>query len=165
MRTIINTLIAIFTLFFLNSCSNFKPLYKNNLSSLYKLQEFSIITDKKEISKKIKKGLIELFPVNTKTNYILKIEGVSETSGILSDTTRKISRYKTQISANVKLYNRFKKYDKLVYEFNEKKDSSYSLIMNNIRSTIASKDKAEATSIRLLSEEIYRRILVFLSKN
>ena len=163
------TINKIFTLTFffcfLNSCSNFKPLYKNDLSSLYALQEVSIITDKKRISENIKKNLMELFPTNKKTKYILKIEGVSETAGTVSDTARKISRYKNQITANVKIYYRQRKYDKLIYEFNEKRDASYSLILNNIRSTMASKKNAELTSTRLLSEEIYKRILVFLSKN
>ena len=157
--------ILTFFFFFLNSCSNFKPLYKNNLSSLYALQEVSIITDKKRISENIKKNLVELFPTNKKTKYILKIEGLSETMGTVSDTTRKISRYKNQVTANVKIYYRQKKYDKLIYEFYEKRDASYSLISNNIRSTIASKKNAELTSIRLLSEEIYKRVLVFLSKD
>ena len=164
MKHTVKILIPFFSIFF-NSCTNFKPLYKDNLSSLYKLQEFSIITDKKEISKKVKKNLLELFPNNKKTSYILKIEAISDTSGVLSDTTRKISRYKTQVSANIKLYYRYKKYDKLIYEFNTKSDASFSLILNNIRSTIASRKNTEATSIKLLSEEIYRRILVFLSKN
>ena len=150
---------------FLNSCTNFKPLYKNNLSSLHTLQEVSIVTDKKRVSENIKKNLIELFPTNKRTKYILKIEGISETTGTVSDSTRKISRYKNQVSANVKVYYREKKYDKLVYEFYEKRDASYSLISNNIRSTIASKKNAELTSTRLLSEEIYKRVLVFLSKN
>ncbi|GIR46587.1 MAG: hypothetical protein CM15mP56_1630 [Alphaproteobacteria bacterium] len=165
MLTIKKIFIITFFFFFLNSCSNFKPLYKNNLSSLYALQEVSIITDKKKISENIKKNLIELFPTNKKTKYILKIEGLSETTGTVSDTTRKISRYKNQVSANVKIYYRQKKYDKLIYEFYEKRDASYSLILNNIRSTIASKKNAELTSTRLLSEEIYKRVLVFLSKN
>ena len=164
MRHIVKILISFFLIFF-NSCTNFKPLYEDNLSSLYKLQEFSIITDKREISKKVKKNLLELFPNNKKTSYILKIEAVSDTSGVLSDTTRKISRYKTQVSANIKLYYRYKKYDKLIHEFNTKSDASYSLILNNIRSTIASRKSTEATSIKLLSEEIYRRVLIFLSKN
>ena len=159
--------IFILTFFFisLNSCSDFKPLYKNNLSSLYALQEISIVTDKQRISENIKKNLLELFPTNNNTKYILKIEGLSETTGTVSDTTRKISRYKNQVSANIKIYYRQRKYDKLIYEFYEKRDASYSLISNNIRSTIASKKNAELTSIRLLSEEIYKRVLVFLSKN
>tara|TARA_X000000950_G_C13769920_1_gene600528 strand:+ start:629 stop:1126 length:498 start_codon:yes stop_codon:yes gene_type:complete len=157
--------IATFFFFFLNSCSNFEPLYKNNLNSLYALKEVSIITDKKRISESIKKNLLELFPTNKKTKYILKIEGLSETTGTVSDTTRKISRYKNQVSANIKIYYRKKKHDKLIYEFYEKRDASYSLISNNIRSTMASKKNAELTSIRLLSEEIYKRVLVFLSKN
>ena len=165
MLTIKQIFILTFFFFFLNSCSNFKPLYKNNLSSLYALQEVSIITDKKRISENIKKNLVELFPTNKKTKYILKVEGLSETMGTVSDTTRKISRYKNQVTANVKIYYRERKYDKLIYEFYEKRDASYSLISNNIRSTIASKKNAELTSIRLLSEEIYKRVLVFLSKN
>ena len=154
-----------FFFFILYNFSNFKPLYKNNLISLYKLQEVSIVTDKKKISKNIKKSLIELFPTNKKTKYILKIEGLSETIGTVSDSTRKISRYKNQVSANIKIYYRQKEYDKLIYEFNEKRDTSYSLILNNIRSTIASKKNAEVTSTRLLSEEIYKRVLIFLSNN
>ena len=165
MLTIKKIFIVTFFFFFFNSCSNFKPLYKDNLSSLYALQEVSIITDKKRISENIKKNLLELFPTNRKTKYILKIEGVSETSGTVSDTTRKISRYKNRVTANVKIYYRQKKYDKLLHEFYEKRDASYNLISNNIRSTIASKKNAELTSTRLLSEEIYKRILVFLSKN
>ena len=165
MLTIKKTLIIAFFLFFLNSCSSFKPLYKNNLSSLYTLQDVSIITDKKRISENIKKGLVELFPTNKKTKYILKIEGLSKTTGTVSDATRKISRYKSQVSANVKIYYRQRKYDKLIYEFYEKRDASFSLISNNVRSTIASKKNAELTSTRLLSEEIYKRVLVFLSKN
>ena len=165
MRTVKKIFIATFIFFFLNCCSNFKPLYKNNLSSLYTLQDISIITDKKRISENIKKNLMELFPTNKKTKYILKIEGLSETIGTVSDTARKISRYKNQVSANVKIYYRQKKYDRLIYEFDEKRDASYSLILNNIRTAIASKKNAELTSTRLLSEEIYKRVLVFLSKN
>tara|TARA_B100001027_G_scaffold213713_1_gene184784 strand:+ start:1848 stop:2345 length:498 start_codon:yes stop_codon:yes gene_type:complete len=163
--TIKKIFILTFFFFSLNSCSNFKPLYKYNLNSLYALQEISIVTDKQRISENIKKNLLELFPTNRKTKYILKIEGLSETTGTVSDTTRKISRYKNQVSANIKVYYRQRKYDKLIYEFYEKRDASYSLISNNIRSTIASKKTAESTSTRLLSEEIYKRILVFLSKN
>ena len=157
--------IATFFFFFLNSCSNFEPLYKNNLNSLYALKEVSIITDKKRISESIKKNLLELFPTNKKTKYILKIEGLSETTATVSDTARKISRYKNQVSANIKIYYRQRKHDKLLYNFFEKRDASYSLISNNVRSTMASKKSAELTSTRLLSEEIYKRVLVFLSKN
>ena len=165
MHTIKKNFIITLFIFYLNSCSNFEPLYKNNLSSLYALKEVSIVTDKKRISENIKKNLLELFPINKKTKYILKIEGLSETTGTVSDTTRKISRYKNQVSANIKIYYRQRKYDKLIYEFYEKRDASYSLISNNVRSTMASKKNAELTSTRLLSEEIYKRVLVFLSTN
>ena len=165
MITIKKNYLITFFIFFLNSCSNFEPLYKNQLSSLYALQEVSIITDKKRISENIKKNLLELFPNNKKTKYILKIEGLSETTATVSDTARKISRYKNQVSANIKIYYRQRKHDKLLYNFFEKRDASYSLISNNVRSTMASKKSAELTSTRLLSEEIYKRVLVFLSKN
>jgi len=165
----VRKIIKIFTitvfLFFFNSCSNFKPLYKDNLNNLYALQDVYIITDKKKISENIKKNLIELFPINRKTKYILKIEGISETTGTVSDSARKISRYKNQVSANVKIYHRQRNYDKLIYKFYEKRDASFSLISNNIRSTMASKKNAELTSTRLLSEEIYKRVLVLLSKS
>ena len=71
----------------------------------------------------------------------------------------------TLVSAKIKLYHRAKSYDKLIYMFDEQRETSYGLILNNIRSTIASKKTAESTSIRLLSEEIYRRLLIFLSKD
>ena len=164
MNIIIKIITTTILFLFLYSCSNFKPLYKNDLDSLYYLQTVYIVTDKKKISENIKKNLIELFPTNKETKYILKIEGLSETTGTVSDTTRKISRYKNQVSANVKIYYRKKKYDKLLYEFYEKRDASFSLILNNIRSTIASKKNAELTSTRLVSEEIYKRVLVFFSK-
>ena len=151
-------------MFFLNNCSGFKPLYKEHLNSVYKLQEISVITDKKKVSKKIKQRLIETFPNTKKTRYIIKIEGLSETSGTVADATRKISRYKTKVSAKVKLYYRNAEYDKLIYNFEESRGTSYSLILNNIRSTLASKKRAEETSVRLVSEEIYKRILVFLSE-
>ena len=96
-------------LFILHNCSGFKPLYRENLSSIYKLQEFSIVVDEKKISKKIKQKLIELFPNNKKTKYIVKIEGLSDTSGTVADATRKISRYNTKVSAKVKLYYRYEK--------------------------------------------------------
>ena len=150
MYTIIKIFIITFFSFFLNNCSNFKPLYKDNLDSLYTLREFYIITDKKKISENIKKNLIELFPSNNKTTYILKIEGLSETSGSVSDSSRKISRYKNQVSANVKVYYRQKKYDKLIYEFNEKRDASYSLVLNNIRSAIASKKKSRTNKYKAI---------------
>ena len=165
MRKIIKIFTITVFLFFFNSCSNFKPLYKDNLNNLYALQDVYIITDKKKISENIKKNLIELFPINRKTKYILKIEGISETTGTVSDSARKISRYKNQVSANVKIYHRQRNYDKLIYKFYEKRDASFSLISNNIRSTMASKKNAELTSTRLLSEEIYKRVLVLLSKS
>ena len=147
------------------SCAGFKPLYKYNLNEVYKLQYFSIVTDKKKISNKIKKDLVKQLPANKKTKYIVKIATNTETSASVSDASRKISRYKTNITANVELYQRYRNYDKLIYSFSEQRNTSYNLILNNIRSTLASKNKAEATTIKLLAEEIYRGLLIFLSNS
>lgn len=160
-----NKIIFILIFFLISSCSNFKPVYKDNLQEIYQLQSFAILTDKKKASLKIKKALLNLFPVQNKVKYIIKIETESDTRGTVSDSTRKISRYKNEISANVKIYYRDKSYDKLIYLFEEKNSSPYTLVLNNIRSTLASKKKAEQTTIRLLSEEIYKRLLIFLSNN
>lgn len=149
----------------LMSCTGFEPLYKYNLDEVYMLQYFSIVTDKKKISKKIKKDLIQLLPANKETKYIIKIATITETSASVSDASRKISRYKTNITANIELYRRYKNYDKMIYSFAEQRNTSYNLILNNIRSTLASKDKAEETTIKLLAEEIYRGMLIFLSNS
>ena len=147
------------------SCAGFKPLYKYNLNEVYKLQYFSIVTDKKKISNKIKKkDLVKQLPANKKTKYIVKIATNTETSASVSDASRKISRYKTNITANVELYQRYRNYDKLIYSFSEQRNTSYNLILNNIRSTLASKNKAEATTIKLLAEEIYRGLFNFFIK-
>ena len=114
---------------------------------------------------KVKKQLIRLLPNKKNSKYIIKIEAKSDTSGTVSDSTRKISRYKTQISAQVKIYHRHKKYDELDFSFKEKSSATYTLALNNIRSTLASRKKAEEISIRLLSEEIYKRIIIYLADN
>lgn len=160
---VVKRLILAATFIILSNCSGFNPVYQNNLDDLYKLQSFKIITDNKKESQKIKKNLLNLFPTQRRFKYIVKIETQSETSGTVSDITRKISRYKTEIIADVKIYSRNQKYDKLIYTFKEKKSSPYTLVLNNIRSTLSSKRKAEQTSIKILSEEIYKRIIVFLS--
>ena len=147
------------------NCSGFKPLYKENIKDIYKLQSFVIIADQKKISQKIRKELISIFPANKNSKYIIKIEAKSETSGTVSDITRKISRYKVEISATVKIYHRKKKYDKLIYYFDEKREAPYSLVLNNIRTTLASKNKAEETAIRLLTEEIQKTILIYMANN
>ena len=84
-----NLLISIFLIFNLAACQNFKPVYKDNIATVYKLQNIIIISNKNKISKKIRKQLLNSFPTNKNTQYILKIEGFSETSGTVSDTSRK----------------------------------------------------------------------------
>ena len=157
--------IALISLLYISNCSGFKPIYMDNHYSINKLKFFTITTDNKKTSQNIKKVLTSLLPAKKEIKYIIKIEAKSETSGSVSDSTRKISRYRNVVSANVKLYYREKEYDKLIYVFKEKKSTPYSLVLNNIRSTLASKNKAEQTSVKLLTEEIYKRILIYLANN
>ena len=134
-------IVVVVFVIFLSSCSDFKPLYREDLNTLHKLQSFAIITDNKAVSQDVKKSLLSLFPTKRKNKYIIKIEAKSATGGTVSDITRKISRYKTKVSASVNLYYRYKQYDKLIFSFEEEKSAPYSLVVNNIRSTLASKKK------------------------
>lgn len=156
---------SLILIFLLNSCSGFKPVYKNNIANLNSLQNFVILTDNNSVSKKIKKELITLFPIRRKKNYIIQILASVKSVGIVSDANRRISRYKVENLANVKIYKREKNFDKLVYSFYEKQIAPYSLISDNVRSTLASRKKAENITIRLISESIFKRVLIFITNN
>jgi hypothetical protein len=159
-----NLITGIICLIFLNCCTGFKPIYKSNLKQIYTLKDFVIVTDQAPVSKKIKKELITLLPKKRNTLYILKIEGTSQSLGIVSDSNRRISRYKIETIAKIKIYQRKKNIDKLIYSFNDKQIAPYSLISNNIRSTLAGRKKAENITIQLISSSIYKRILIFMTK-
>ena len=149
---------------FIVGCAGFKPLYRDNINDIYILQNFTITSDKNQISKKIKKQLISLFPTKRKTIYILKVGASIDSVGIVSDSTRRISRYKVVTLANIKLYQRKKEFDKLIYSFKEKKIAPYSLVSDNVRSTLASRKKAENITVRLMSESIYKRVIIFIAR-
>ena len=159
-----NILANFVCLFFLNSCTGFQPIYKNNIKQIYALKDFAIVTDEAPISKKIKKELITLFPTKKNDLYILKIEASIQSLGIVSDANRRISRYKVETLAKIKIYQRKKSIDKLVYAFNDKQIAPYNLISNNVRSTLAGRKKAEGITIQLISASIYKRILIFMTK-
>ena len=76
--------------------------------------------------------------------------------------TGRISRYTIENEALVNIYLRKKNYDKLIYSFNEIQKAPYSLIANNVRSTLANRNEAEMITIMLLSEIIYKRLLLYL---
>ena len=61
-----NLIAGLIYLFFLNSCTGFKPIYKTNLKQIYILKDFVIVTDQAPVSKKIKRELITLLPKNKK---------------------------------------------------------------------------------------------------
>ena len=155
--------ILILIFFFISNCSNFKPVYKNNIENISLLQSFALTTDNKAISKNIKKSLLATLPTNKSNKYILKIEANSSSIGTVNDASRSISRYKIELDAIIKLYYRDKNYDKLLKVFKERHSSPYSLVSNNIRSTLASRNKAEKVAIRLLTESFYNRLIIYLS--
>ena len=159
------TAILIFTFFFLSTCSNFQSVYKNNIDDIYLLQSFIITTDDKMISKNIKKSILTSFPKNRSSKYILKIEANSKSIGTVNDASRSISRYKIELNAFIKLYYREVNYDKLLKVFQEKHSANYSLVSNNIRSTLASRNKAEEVAIKLLTDSFYKRLLIYLSSD
>ncbi|MDA9654826.1 hypothetical protein N9T15_00040 [Pelagibacteraceae bacterium] len=159
-----NLITGFICLIFLNCCTGFKPIYKSNLKQIYRLKDFAIVTDQATVSKKIKKELITLLPKKRNTLYILKIEGTTQSLGIVSDSNRRIARYKVETIAKIKIYHRKKNVDKLIYSFNDKKIAPYNLISNNIRSTLAGRKKAENITIQLISASIYKRILIFVTK-
>ena len=159
-----NLIAGLICLLFLNCCTGFKPIYKNNIKQLYTLKDFVIVTDQAPVSKKIKKELITLLPKKRNNLYILKIEGTTQSLGIVSDANRRISRYKIETIAKIKIYQRKKNLDKLIYSFNDKQIAPYSLISNNVRSTLAGRKKAENITIQLISTSIYKRVLIFMTK-
>lgn len=159
-----NLIVGLICLFFLSCCTGFKPIYKNNLKQVYTLKDFVIVTDQAPVSKKIKKELIALLPKKRNSSYILKIEGTTQSLGIVSDANRRLSRYKIETIVKIKIYQRKKNADKLIYSFIDKQIAPYSLISNNVRSTLASRKKAENLTIQLVSTSIYKRILIFMSK-
>lgn len=160
-RNLIGGLIC---LIFLNCCADYQPVYKNNLKQINALKDFVIVTDQAPVSKEIKKELLTLLPKKRNNSYILKIEGNTQSLGIVSDANRRISRYKIETIARIKIYQRKKNADKLIYSFNDKQIAPYSLISNNVRSTFAGRKKAESITIQLISTSIYKRILIFMTK-
>ena len=159
-----NLIVGLIYLFFLNCCTGFKPIYKTNLKQINMLKDFVIVTDQAPVSKKIKKELITLLPKNKNNSYILKIEATTQSLRIVRDPPRRISRYKIETIAKIKIYQRKKNIDKLIYSFNDKQIAPYNLISNNIRSTLAGREKAENITIELISTSIYKRILIFMTK-
>ena len=159
------TAILILIFFFLSTCSNFKSVYRNNINDIYLLQSFVITTDNKIISKNIKKNILASFPTNRSSKYILKIEANSNSIATVNDASRSISWYKIELNALIKLYYRGVNYDKLLKVFQEKHSAPYSLVSNNIRSTLASRNKAEEVAIKLLTESFYKRLLIYLSSD
>ena len=159
-----NLIVGLIYLFFLNCCTGFKPIYKNNLKQVHVLKDFVIVTDQAPVSKKIKKELITLLPKKRNKLYILKIEGTTQSLGIVTDANRRISRYKIETIAKIKIYQRKENVDKLVYSFTDKKIAPYSLISNNVRSSLAGRKKAESITIQLVSASIYKKILIFITK-
>ena len=98
-----------------------------------------------------------------KINYILKIETLTETSYNVKASDRKTSGYEVITTADIFVYKRMKKYDKLVFSFEEKEVTMFELSPNQVLSTLSSRNKAFEISSENISESIYKRLLIYFT--
>lgn len=150
---------------FLNSCSSYTSLYKENLSVLNELRNIALITDKKKTSESIKKQLLEFFPPKNNIFFIVEIVSTKSTTSTVSNIDTKISGYEIEIVAEIKIYKRNYEKDVMVYSFLEKETAPYNLTTNKVLSALANRNNAEYLVIKKLSKNIYDRILIFMIKN
>ena len=122
------------------------------------------MTDEKKISNKIKKVLLELLPVRSKIEYVLKIETTTSTNGTVSNIDTKVSRYEIHTEMLASLYKR-KKYDQLIFQFKERRISPYSLSSNEVLSTLSGRQKAESLAVKNLSETVFDRLINYFIQN
>ena len=155
----------LFILVFLSSCSGFTPLYQKHATLDQKLKNVAITTDKKKMSLAVQKDLLrKIPPFGNKINYIIKIETKTETSSTVTDSDRKTSGYEIISTANIFLYKREAKYDRIVFAFEEKEVTMFRLSPNQVLSTLASRSKAFVISSENLSKSILDRLMIYFSK-
>ena len=158
------TISLLFTILLFSSCSGYTPLYQNNNLLNEQLKNVALKTDKKKMSLSVKKNLLQNLPPSTnKVNYILKIETLTETSSTVTASDRKTSGYEVITTADIFVYKRMKKYDKLVFSFEEKEVTMFELSPNQVLSTLASRNKAFEISSENISESIYKRLLIYFT--
>ena len=158
------TISLLFTILLFSSCSGYTPLYQNNNLLNEQLKNIALKTDKKKMSLSVKKNLLKNLPPSTnKINYILKIETLTETSSTVTASDRKTSGYEVITTADIFVYKRMKKYDKLVFSFEEKEVTMFELSPNQVLSTLASRNKAFEISSENISESIYKRLLIYFT--
>ena len=158
------TISLLFTILLFSSCSGYTPLYQNNNLLNEQLKNIALKTDKKKMSLSVKKNLLQtLHPSTNKINYILKIETLTETSSTVTASDRKTSGYEVITTADIFVYKRMKKYDKLVFSFEEKEVTMFELSPNQVLSTLASRNKAFEISSENISESIYKRLLIYFT--
>ena len=158
--------LILISLLFVQSCSNFTPLYKEKDLFSKNLKAFVVITDKKKISLSIKKNLLKKLPsAGNNINYILKIETLIDNTSTATDTQRKTSGYEIITTAKVFLYKREKKYDRKIFAFEEKSVGLFNFSPNQVLSTLAARNRVLDNSSEELSDSIlYRLILYFSNK-
>ena len=154
--------ISFVILFLLCACSEYKSLYKENLSSLYQLETVALVTDKKKVSDKIKKDILKLLPIRDQVLFIVEIQSNKSTSSTISNVDTQISGYEIEIIAEIKIYKREKDKDTLVYTFTEKESAPYNLTTNRVLSILANRNNAENLAIKNVSKNIYDRLILFL---
>ena len=118
------------------------------------------------MSSSIKKDLLKKLPTsNNKINFIIKIKTKTDTSSTVTASDRKTSGYEVITTANIFLYKRNKKYDKLIFSFEDKKVTMFELSPNQVLSTLASRNKAFEISSENMSKSILNRLMLYFSRN
>ena len=158
------SLILIFI--FLYNCSGFSPLYQSQSLFSDSFKAMAVTTDSKEMSLSIKKDLLrKLPPTKENTQYIVKIETKTENSSTVTDTDRKTSGYEIITIAKVAIYKRKKKYDKIIFSFEERTTGIFDFTPNQVLSTLASRKKVLRISSENLSKNILDRLILYFSES
>ena len=156
--------LILISLLFVQSCSNFTPLYKEKDLFSKNLKAFVVITDKKKISLSIKKNLLKKLPsAGNNINYILKIETLIDNTSTATDTQRKTSGYEIITTSKVILYSREQKLDKEVFLFEEKSAGLFNFSPNQVLSTLAARNRILDNSSDDLSDIILYRLMIYFA--
>ena len=155
---------ALTSLFLFVSCAGYVPLYENYEYNNIQMRNMHIMSDKKKATDNLKKELLKSIKKSDEVNYILKLETTSNTKGTVSDIDRRITEYEIEISVIAELYERLN-YDKLIFSLEDKQIAPYNLSSGEVLSTLASRNKAEALTIKLLAQSIFEGLTLFFKSN
>ena len=150
---------------FLYGCSGFSPLYQNQNLLSDSFRNIAVTSDSKEMSLSVKRDLLrKLPPRNAVAKYIVKIETKTENNSTVTDTDRKTSGYEIITIAKVMIYIRKKKYDKMIFSFEERTTGLFDFTPNQVMSTLSSRKKVLKISSENLSKNILDRLILYFSE-